>query len=131
MIHLLLFLLMLPFVVQADGKNPFITGINRDAVLPQEAFYQYDWCDSHNGKIDVTLQNGTQADCITSTHAVEVAFANRWAEGLGQSLHYAMFSGKRAAVLLVLGKDETIFQARLQSTINHYGLPVDVFTVAK
>ena len=36
--------------------------------------------------------DGTRTDCISSTHAIEVDFSNRWADAIGQALHYALWT---------------------------------------
>ena len=41
---------------------------------------------------------------MTDTHAVEFDFANKWAESIGQALHYQLMTGKRAKVVLILEK---------------------------
>lgn len=51
------------------------------------------------------------------SYAVEVDFADKWAEAIGQSMHYARLTGKEPAVLLILEKkgDERYLQ-RLEQT---------------
>lgn len=34
----------------------------------------------------------TRTDCISATHAIEVDFSHKWAEGIGQALHYALWT---------------------------------------
>ncbi|MCA1442677.1 hypothetical protein I6F07_21125 [Ensifer sp. IC4062] len=36
--------------------------------------------------------DGTRTDCISATHAIEVEFSNKWAEAIGQALHYALWT---------------------------------------
>ena len=38
----------------------------------------------------MTMPDGTRCDILTDTHAIEVDFADKWAEAIGQSLNYAM-----------------------------------------
>lgn len=47
------------------------------------------------------LPNGTEVDCISSTHAIEVDFTNKWAEAIGQSLMYASELELRPGIILV------------------------------
>lgn len=35
------------------------------------------------------LKNGTEVDCVSDTHAIEVDFTDKWAEAIGQSLQYS------------------------------------------
>ena len=53
------------------------------------------------------MPDGTRCDILTDTHAIEVDFADKWAEAIGQSLNYAMQTGKKAGIVLVL-KDEVM-----------------------
>ena len=46
--------------------------------------------------------DGTRADCISATHAIEVDFSEKWAEAIGQALHYALWM----AELLGVGPEE-------------------------
>ena len=50
----------------------------------------------------MTMPDGTRCDILTDTHAIEVDFADKWAEAIGQSLNYAMQTGKKAGILLVI-----------------------------
>ena len=38
----------------------------------------------------MTMPDGARCDILTETHAIEVDFADKWAEAFGQSLNYAM-----------------------------------------
>ena len=52
--------------------------------------------------MEVVMNDGTRCDILTATHAIEVDFAKKWAEAIGQSLHYALHTGKRPAVALIV-----------------------------
>lgn len=61
------------------------------------------WCEQVGGaSAGVVLSDGTVPDCMTGTHAIEVDFARKWYEGVGQALHYARMSGLRPGLLLVV-----------------------------
>jgi hypothetical protein len=107
----LAFLLLLPLTVFAAERD-----------------YQLPWCASQGGK-PVSLPDGTFADCVTATHAIEVDFAPKWAEAIGQSLHYARVTQKRPGVLLIVGATEA--HLRLRATISGACLPIDVWTVPR
>ena len=95
-----------------------------------ERYYQKKWCDANHGKMEVSLSDGTRADCVTDDYAVEVDFASKWAEGLGQALRYARLTKKKAAVLLVWKTRMDRWKAiNLQRDIKYYGLPVKVIMV--
>ena len=67
-----------------------------------EAAYQRAWCSAHGGIEEYENKDKTRVDCLTQYHAVEFDFANKWAESIGQALHYQLMTGKRAMVVLIL-----------------------------
>lgn len=91
--------------------------------LHKESWYQDQHC---QGQTDIKLADGTEADCLTDTHAIEYDFGNKWAEAIGQSLHYAFQTNKRAGIVLILEKPSSIkYWYRLNSIIQHNQLPID------
>lgn len=79
----------------------------------------------------MVLQDRTRCDCLTRDYAVEVDFGKKWAEAIGQSLHYARLTGKKAGVLLIINskKDEK-YARRLHDNISYYQLPIRVWQIA-
>ncbi|MBI5453043.1 MAG: hypothetical protein HY956_00275 [Deltaproteobacteria bacterium] len=71
------------------------------ARTPERA-YQEEWCADVGGVVEYTLPDKTRVDCLTGEYAVEVDFASKWAEAVGQSLYYAEMTGRRPGVLLIL-----------------------------
>ena len=67
-----------------------------------EASYQNVWCSMHNGIEEYENQDFTRVDCLTDKHAVEFDFANKWAESIGQALHYGIMTGKKPKIVLIL-----------------------------
>jgi len=100
--------------------------------LHYEKWYQEQWCADHGGKTEVVLPDRTRCDCLTDTHAIEFDFGNKWAEAIGQSLYYGLQTGKKAGVVLILEhiKDRK-YWIRLNSTIQHYNLPIDTWVIEK
>lgn len=98
--------------------------------LHPERYYQEQWCTAQGGQIEVVLPDGTRCDCLTKTHAVEVDFARKWAESLGQALNYARQTRRAPGVLLILERPEDARAAeRLRATGLYYGLGLTVWTV--
>ena len=60
------------------------------------------WCFEQNGELEKRLPDGTRVDCVTTTHAIEGEFAKSWKDGIGQAAHYAIMTGKKAGILLIL-----------------------------
>lgn len=71
--------------------------------LHKEAEYRDAWC---QGETEVRLPNGNRADCITDKYAVEIDFAAKYHEAIGQALDYADQTGKRPAILLIVEKEK-------------------------
>ena len=98
--------------------------------LHYEKWYQAIWCQDNNGQVEVVLPDRTRCDCLTDTHAIEFDFGNKWAESIGQALYYSIQTGKRAGVVLILEKQKDYkYWIRLNTIIEHYGLPIDVWKV--
>jgi hypothetical protein len=55
----------------------------------------------YKAQSEVTLDDGSRCDMVSDTHAWEVDWAPKWAEGVGQSLHYSSLTGKRPGVVLL------------------------------
>lgn len=47
------------------------------------------------------LPNGTYVDCISTTHAIEVEFSQKWAEAIGQALMYASELERRPGIIVI------------------------------
>ena len=97
-----------------------------------ERWYQEKWCEVHKGQVEVVLPDGTRCDCVTETHAVEFDFGDHWSEAVGQSTYYAMQTGKKAGIVLILEtlKDRK-YWIRLNTTIEHFNLSIDIWTVGE
>ena len=98
--------------------------------LNPEAYYQELAAKKYKGQAEVVMPDGTRCDIVTKAHAIEVDFADKWAEAIGQSLNYSFQLNKKAGILLILEspKDERHL-IRVQSIIEHYRLPIDVLAI--
>ena len=68
-----------------------------------ERYYQENLC---YGATEVRLPDRTRVDCLTRDYAVEFEFAPKWAEAVGQSLHYAAMTGRRPAIYLIVENEK-------------------------
>lgn len=71
-----------------------------------EREYQNAWCETNNGSQEVVLQDKARADCVTSTHAIEFDFANKWAESIGQALYYGISLNKNPGIVLIMEDED-------------------------
>lgn len=65
----------------------------------KEKEYRNAWC---TGETEVRLPNGNRADCVTKNYVVEVEFAPKYHEAIGQAIDYAEQTGKNPAILLII-----------------------------
>lgn len=94
-----------------------------------ESSYVRQWCADRNGTVEYRLQDGTRVDCLNATYAVEFDFASKWAQSIGQSMHYSAVSGRRAGIVLIVGPDDSRFVGRLKNAVKRKCYYVDVWTV--
>lgn len=107
----------------------FLAGAGLDAQA-DEADHAIPWCTAQGGRAEVVLADRTRVDCLTDTHAIEVDFAAKWAEAIGQALFYAAMTGKRPGVVLLLkSPDDARHLRRFAQAIAVWGLPIDLWTV--
>lgn len=67
-----------------------------------EKAYQDKWCAEMNGQTEVVLPDRARVDCVTKDYAVEIEFAHKWAESIGQSLYYGIALKKKPGVVLIV-----------------------------
>jgi hypothetical protein len=71
----------------------------------------------------------SRCDCVTDTHAIEFDFGSNWAEAIGQSSYYSIQTKKKAGIVLILeSMKDRKFWIRLNTTIEHFKLPIDTWS---
>lgn len=66
-----------------------------------------------HGAREFKLADNTRVDCLTDEYATEFDFAPKWAEALGQSLHYARMTGRLPAIYIIMETQTERFVGRL------------------
>lgn len=95
--------------------------------LHHEKYYQEREC---TGIVEYKLDDNTRVDCLTSEYAIEDDFANKWAEAIGQSLHYARKTGLKAGIHFIIEKESDMkHYKKLMDNINFYKLPIMVWVI--
>jgi hypothetical protein len=94
-----------------------------------EKHYQTLLCNELSGEMEVILEDRTRVDCLTDEYAIEVDFAKKWAESIGQSLYYAHMTKKEPAIGLIVGKNDSRFLKRLETLSRE--LHIKVFVIKK
>lgn len=115
---LIIIVFFLPSVALSAHKHP-------------ESYYQGKWCRERGGTTEQVLPDGTRADCTTPANIIEFDFDTKWAESLGQALHYSQQTGKRAGIVLIMEHGGKRHMKALTSTIEHFHLPVDVWEMGQ
>jgi len=97
-----------------------------------EKYYQTLLCNELGGEMEYVLQDRTRVDCLTNEYAIEVDFAKKWAEGIGQSLYYAHMTGKEPAVGFIMNskKDKRYFK-RLNTLAKEYDIKIFILEKKK
>ena len=80
----------------------FLISLLQAKHLHKENFYQTVFCNKMNGIKEYVLKDRTRIDCLTSTYAIEVDFASKWGESIGQSLYYSIQTKRRPGILLII-----------------------------
>ena len=95
-----------------------------------ELSYQHTWCAKNNGIEEYKNNDLTRVDCLTKYNAVEFDFANKWAENIGQALHYQKMTGKKGKVVLILEnpEKEMIYFKRVKDLAEIYNFDAEYVT---
>ena len=98
----------------------FVVGVARAKHKMPEREYVAQYC---AGDAEFILSDRTRVDCLTAEYAAEFDFAPKWAEALGQSLHYAYMTGRNPVIYLILeSKKDMRFVNILTPLCDIYGI---------
>lgn len=107
------------------------------ARLHPEKYYQTNWCTNDNApgtslfgvEIEYVLKDKTRVDCLTTGYAIEFDFADKWAESIGQALHYAHQTQRKAGIVLIVENAERDLKyvLRLYAIVSNYNIPVKIW----
>ena len=70
--------------------------------LRTERDYQLHCNEILQGKVEHRLPDGTRVDILTDCLAIEVDFAKKWYEAVGQAAHYSRMTKRPPGVLLIV-----------------------------
>ena len=83
--------------------------------------YERDWSNAlarrTGGAIEVTVAHG-RADVVTATQAIELDWAGKCKEGLGQAIYYAHARGKRPVVALIGMLENEVIEFLLNQSVD-------------
>lgn len=96
-----------------------------------ERYYRNGFAIIMKGQQEVRIPStGRYADIVTDTFAIEVEFANKWTQSIGQSLDYAKSLNRKAGILLIIeGVKTDRYVKELMDFILFYRLPIKVWVM--
>lgn len=107
-----------------------LTGTAFAAHPHPEKHYQKLFCDRVDGVAEFVLDDRARVDCLTEDYALEVDFAPKWAEAIGQSLYYGAKTNRPPAVLLILeDRQDRVYVDRFNFTNSFHRLGIILYTV--
>lgn len=88
-----------------------------------------------DGEPEVRNWDGTRVDLVTDRHAIEVDYAPKWAEAIGQALYYAEVQDKSPMVILLVQDMEKerqfVYRCQTVCVARHIALHIEVLPQAK
>jgi hypothetical protein len=97
----------------------------------KEKVYQEIWCLREGGVLEARQIDKTRVDCLTQHHAIEFDFGNKWAEAIGQALHYALMTGRAPGIVLILERDSDVkYWNRMNAVIEKYQLNIKTWKMS-
>lgn len=102
----------------------FLMGCSHASKKLHEKHYQTLLCNDLGGKTEYVLEDRTRVDYLTDEYAIEVDFAKKWAESIGQALFYAQMTGKEPGVGIIVGDGEDRYIKRLQKVSEKFDIKV-------
>ncbi len=119
----LLFTLLLAFLY-IFFENDLTLKQEDDNVKKNEKYYQTKMCQELGGKIEYVLPDKTRVDCLTDEYAIEVDFAKKWAEAIGQSLYYAQITGKKPAIGFIVENGDDRYIKRVKTVSEKFEIKI-------
>ena len=74
--------------------------------LHPEKYYQNRFCSEIKCTTEFYLLDKTRVDCLTDKYAIEVEFAPKVYESIGQALYYSVKTGKQPGIVLIIENPE-------------------------
>lgn len=79
----------------------------------------------YRAEVEVVQWEQSRIDYVTNDYVIEIDWAKKWHEGIGQSLYYAILLPEKKPALILLVKDwktDRRFCLRAQSVCAKYGI---------
>lgn len=77
------------------------------------------------------MPGDTRCDCLTDEYAIEFDFGYKWAESIDQSLYYALQTGRKPGVVLILeNPHERRYWIRLHTVLRENDINAQTWKMA-
>ena len=93
-------------------------------LFASEKDYQVELCNQLNGVIEYRTIDGSRVDCLTDEYAIEVEFAKKWKEAIGQALFYGIETNRKPSIALIIDENDTKYINRLSTVSEKYEIKV-------
>jgi len=114
LIKLILVLICLACALPTQAKRQFY-----------EVEYQTAWCNANNGQMEYVLDDNSRVDCLLPEYAIEFDFADKWAEGVGQSLYYGLKTKRKPGIVLIMeNNSDEIHLKKIELLSQKYGIKI-------
>ena len=107
--------------------DPVITA--QSETSNDELHTERDWqlmlAPKYNAEVEVRLWDRTRVDLVNGEYAIEIDFAHKWAEAIGQALWYAELTSKKPGIILIVKttlEDEARYVYRCQAVCAKHGI---------
>ena len=93
-------------------------------ILPNEREQAERLAPKYEAEVEVVLWDNTRVDLVNETYAIEVDWADKYAQGIGQALYYSIVTNlKPGLILLVKNKEkDRKYIYRAQTVCAKYGI---------
>lgn len=80
--------------------------------------------------MEYLLDDNSRVDCLTDTHAVEVEFAHKWKEAVGQALYYSIKTKHKPGIVVIIENPDRDIKhlKRLRTVTKEYA--IELFEVS-
>lgn len=96
--YLILIPVLLLAMLAGGWAGPYVTG---NATWESELQACERLAEKYQAAREVRLSDGCRVDLLSDTEAIEVDWAKKWAESIGQSLYYAIATERSAGIILL------------------------------
>jgi hypothetical protein len=72
-------------------------------------------------QLEQHLPSGGYVDCLSPEYAIEVEWAQHWAEAVGQSLYYASATNRKPGIILLCERSEGPLEGLCRSHVYRLG----------